>query len=129
MAAVAVSALFVGPRVGEAVETASTFDISGYFELIDDDIRVSNGSCSGTGGYSDISNGAQVIVTDAEGKTVALGKIADGFNGYPGRCRFKVVVKGVPKGSNFYGIEVTHRGRVQFTAVDIAKQVELSLGS
>jgi hypothetical protein len=127
IAAVAASALVVGPKVGEAVEESSTFDIAGYFELVDEDVHVGGGTCKGVGGYSDISNGAQVIVTDAAGQTVALGQITDGFNNYPGHCRFKVVVRGVPKGSDFYGIEVTHRGRVQFSAADIAKPVSLSL--
>lgn len=86
--------------------------------------------CSPGGGYSDIHPGAQVTVTDPAGKTLGVGQLDDG-NDYGGGCIFSFSVGGVPAGAKFYGIEVAHRGIVQFTEEAVrqgSEGVGLSLG-
>ncbi|MEV1245104.1 hypothetical protein [Nonomuraea sp. NPDC049750] len=83
-------------------------------------------ACSGKGGYSDIGQGTQVVVTDAAGKTVALGKLGTGLHEERG-CTFRFAIT-VPPGGQFYGIEVSHRGRVQYAAYEL-DSIELQLGA
>jgi hypothetical protein len=91
-------------------------------------VRVSESRCAGGGGFDDIREGTQVVVTDAAGKTIALGQLtAGGRKGGVG-CMFLFVVENVPAGLDFYGIEVSHRGRVQYTAAQLAAPIELSIG-
>lgn len=90
--------------------------------------------CAVGGGYADIRAGAQVVVTDASGRTLALGELGDGKLRLPDldvwgtrSCVFPFSVQ-VPGGHDFYGIEVTHRGMVRFTAEQLRQPVEMSLG-
>ncbi|MEV4096953.1 hypothetical protein [Streptosporangium saharense] len=85
-------------------------------------------TCVTTGGYSDIQEGAQVVVTDASGTTVALGRLAYGsWNRHTG-CVFLFNVPDVPGGHKFYGVEVGHRGRLQYTAEQVAQPLALTIG-
>jgi hypothetical protein len=100
---------------------ADTFTLKGTFTLTDGVSSVGD-NCRGTGGYDDISIGTSVTVYDAAGTTVATGSlgtaeyesVADG--GILDMCTFQVSVPDVPKGSRFYSVEVSHRGRLQLTA-------------
>jgi hypothetical protein len=65
------------------------------------------------GGYSDISDGAQVAVADSTGKTLALGELSGGTYG-PDGIVFSFHVDDVPD-ADIYSIEVTHRGAVKFS--------------
>lgn len=72
--------------------------------------------CVAGGGYADI-NGAQVVVTDPAGKTIATSQLPSSgilrdANGF--MCEFAFSVD-VPGGHDFYGIEVSHRGRLQYS--------------
>jgi hypothetical protein len=61
---------------------------------------------------------------------VALGALETGDwpTGAPG-CVFPINVDGVPDTSDFYGVEVSHRGKVEVTSADArAGNVHLSLG-
>ncbi|MER7131358.1 hypothetical protein [Streptosporangium saharense] len=86
--------------------------------------------CVTTGGYSDIREGAQVVITDEASKTIALGSLEAGKpdSQNPARCVFPFSVQNVPAGRPFYGIEVSHRGRLQYTAEQIAMSLQLTLG-
>lgn len=96
--------------------------------------------CEMSGGYSDIKSGAQVVVTDAGSKTLALGALGPGklllpnnddtplYKWVARRCVFPFSVANVPAGQQFYGVEVSHRGRVQYPADRIAQPLDLSLG-
>lgn len=86
--------------------------------------------CVGAGGYSDIGEGTSVTVYDATGAIVATGKLGTGKAlAGAGTCLFPFQVAGVP-GSDFYQVEVSHRGRVNFTAEQVANnEVSLVLGS
>lgn len=90
------------------------------------DLPTDGSPCYGTGGYSDIADGAQVTVTDAAGKVVGLGKLSAGAY-QTDSCVFPFTVSGVVSGSQFYGIEVTHRGAVRYQGAAV-KSPALTLG-
>ncbi|MFF0864122.1 hypothetical protein ACFYUV_20355 [Nonomuraea sp. NPDC003560] len=91
--------------------------------------------CTTTGaGFKDIQEGVQVVVTDAASKTIALAALGPGKMRRPGgpdaldrHCVFPFAVS-APAGHDFYGVEVSHRGRVQFTAAQVKTPLELTLG-
>lgn len=99
-----------------------TFTLIGVFALTDGSSIQSNGDgCYGTGGYDDIAEGTSVTVYDATGTTVATGnlgesKLVPDTSGLGRSCRFDVSVPDVPKGSRFYSVEISHRGKVQMSA-------------
>jgi hypothetical protein len=107
------------------------FSVLGTFELIDDDEHWKVGqSCEGTGGYSDIRPGTQVIVSSS-GETLGLGSLFGGTaqrSGSHVACRFGFAVIGVPAGRSFYAVTVSHRGEVQFAERDLSGEISLSLG-
>lgn len=92
-------------------------------------------ACATTGaGYKDIQAGVQVVITDAASKTVALATLGPGTMRRPGgpddferHCVFSFAAP-APAGHDFYGVEVSHRGRVQFTAAQVKAPLELTLG-
>lgn len=83
------------------------------------------GVCLGSSGFKDISGGAAVTVYDASGKVIAVANTTDGLwtdmptNHGDGTCIFQFTVKNVPA-SDFYGIEVSHRGQVRYSAADLS---------
>lgn len=87
--------------------------------------------CQPGGGYSDIHEGAQVVVTDAAAKTLAVGSLGPGMQDDTGAgktCVFSFWVNDVPVGEKFYGVEVAHRGRLQYPAARITDPIILTLG-
>lgn len=110
--------------------TPTTFDVAGTVSMVLYRPNASQGSpCAlSEPGYSDIAAGTQVTIYDASGAAVALGQLMGGKYSSL-HCDFPIVVNDVPiqKGSNVYSIEVSHRGKVQFTQ-DTADDVELSIG-
>ncbi|WP_320067855.1 hypothetical protein [Micromonospora sp. RTGN7] len=94
----------------------------------------SDTGCVGTGGYADIREGAQVVITDAAGATIGLGKLDQGkLDGtLPGRtadiCKFTFHLASVPSGKGFYGVEVAHRGTVQYPEDKVFGALALTLG-
>lgn len=101
---------------------------------------VSNLPCQMAAGYNDIQTGAQITVTDEAGKVIGLGQLGAGLtkviNNVDGtgltswRCEFRFSVPNIPAGHQFFGLEVTHRGVVRFTADQIESgKVKLTLGS
>jgi hypothetical protein len=117
----------------------ATFTAQGQILLRDTDpltegISRTSGSCSGTGGYSDITEGTSVIVRDADGKTVAAGELGTGIiggdpsNGNLVACTFMFMIRGIPDGSKFYSFEVSHRGQVTMSH-DQAIWPRMTIGS
>lgn len=92
-----------------------------------DNYKVNGVSCNPDGGYSDISAGTQVVVTDAAGATIGIGSLKNGENEIEG-CVFAFRVENVPIGHDFYGIAIGKRGNIKYTPEQLAKPVELSLG-
>ena len=113
----------------------ATFDVTGTLTLSRVMLYGSDGdSCSGIEGYDDIRTGTQVKVSDDTGKIVGLGALKAGLArdskpSWKGTdlCVFDFEVKGIPDSGAIYGVEVSHRGVVQFTR-DQADSVSLTLG-
>lgn len=73
--------------------------------------------CAGTGGYSDIGEGASVTVYDGSGQVIAVGALSSGsLSGTS--CDFPVTVTNVPDGARFYQVEISHRGKVTLSGTD-----------
>jgi hypothetical protein len=92
-------------------------------------------TCQGTGGFEDIRAGTSVVIHDSAGKIVATGQLDEGAGSDLATsqialtCRFPFSVQDVPR-QKFYGVEVSHRGIVRFSAEQVADgPVALSLGS
>jgi hypothetical protein len=97
------------------------------------DRNTSPPACRGTGGYDDITEGAQVTVYDSAGKIVATDQLGAGTPGGqaldlpPSNCTFPITMK-VP-GSDFYAVEVSHRGKVTFSRAQVESgDVALTIG-
>ncbi|WP_157995657.1 hypothetical protein [Thermomonospora amylolytica] len=92
--------------------------------------------CEVPDGYGDIP-GAQVVVTAPTGRVIATGNLsAVGVNrpgsidGIPAAsCEFAIDSAAVPEGHDFYGVEVSHRGRVQYTRDQLRTPIMLTLGN
>jgi hypothetical protein len=104
--------------------TASTFVVEGTLTL--DEPVTNDAPCFGADGYDDITEGAQVIVTDATGRTVGIGELLEGEGTEEG-CEFQFEVDDVPSGAGPYSVEVTHRGKIAFQESD-AQSLDLTLG-
>ncbi|MFJ7181081.1 hypothetical protein ACIQXA_32880 [Streptomyces massasporeus] len=98
-----------------AAETGpSTFTLTDTFELTGDAVSDGLGGCEGSGGYDDITEGTAVTVYDAAGTVVATGQLEDSKMN-SGTCTFEVAVEDVPRGQDFYKVEISHRGTVQLS--------------
>ena len=97
------------------------------------------GACVTDDGYSDISDGAQVTVEDSTGKAIALGTLQAGHvselfgpgtavEGMAYRCVFGFTVNDVPAEEKIYSVEVSHRGKVNFTREKLNGPIALTLG-
>lgn len=90
-----------------------------------------DGSCVGTGGYSDMNAGTAVTVQDSHGATIATGALSAGTFADPNansNCVFPFTVSGVPDGLSQYGVTVAHRGTEIITSGAAHNDVELTLG-
>jgi hypothetical protein len=89
-------------------------------------------SCSGTGGYDDITAGAQVTVTNESGTTLATGNLGQGtFDG--SACVFDFTIPKVGK-AKFYRVSAgkSSRGGPQYSYQDMTRahwSAQLTLGS
>lgn len=141
--AIGVPALLVGAVIGvggtlllnrPATESAATSSaatpktilISGTMTL-DNGFGAEGLPCSGTGGYSDMREGAQVVITDANSATLAVGSLDAGRRDSAQNCAFPFSLA-APAGHQFYGIEVSHRGRLQYSTAQISQRLQLTLG-
>jgi len=91
--------------------------------------------CYPGNGYEDLP-GAQVVVADDTGKTLATGEVADGkfistqegsgdSSNHP--CSFAFTVAKVPGGLAFYTVTIGRRGAQKVTGAEIAKPLNLTL--
>lgn len=135
LAALALASLLVAgcATQPESIPVTGTLTVPGGFA--DGGLEGGPGQpCTVGGGYADIRSGAQVVVTDDGGKTIALGELGGGTLLLPDldtwgtrSCVFSFSVQ-VPGGHDFYGVEVTHRGVVRYTAEQLRQPVAMSLG-
>jgi hypothetical protein len=89
-------------------------------------------SCSGTGGFADIKDGAQVVIRDAAGAIVGTATIAvasDLTSTFDSICRYTFATT-VPD-SAFYTVEIANRKGPTYQRVDLEAngwRVDLTLG-
>jgi len=86
-------------------------------------------SCTGSGGYDDISAGTQVVVRDGNNHVIGTGRLGPGHGTSQlnrndatlfDACTFKFKVKGVPE-TKFYSVEISHRGGLTYSLADMKK--------
>ncbi|MBW0118526.1 hypothetical protein I4J48_25105, partial [Pseudonocardia sp. KRD-169] len=99
--------------VAGTISSGGSFALTGELNLAGEGGHGS-GSCAGYGGYSDIGAGTSVTVADATGTVVATGRLDSGRSS-AGDCVFPFSVAEVPGDSDFYRVEVSHRGEVTFS--------------
>lgn len=121
IAAGATAAVVAAGAIGWSVMPASRFDL--------------RGDVLGEGGMDPKCSRSDITITDASGATIGLGQldVPKLVSGDPDlhwymRCQSTFSVN-VPAGKGFYGIEVDHKGRVQYPEAAVkGKLVHLSVG-
>ncbi len=123
---IALAAIVLSAGCGGS-EGSDSFTAKGTFTLKQIGLSSSTGPCEGRDGYQDIRPGVQVVVRDATGKDVGLGRLGDGTRVDPGWCEFPFTVTDIPESEGLYTIEVSKRGGISFKRTDAAK-LALTLG-
>lgn len=124
--------LLIAPNVGSPSLAAP--DLTGTLTLVDQGawpaLQV-GADCEGEGGFSDITEGTQVVVTNEAGDIIATGSLgpgrfvttsAIGTSSLLRVCVFDIAVPDVPD-AEFYTVEVSPRG-----AFNYSRMVEVSHG-
>jgi hypothetical protein len=107
--------------------------VKGTFELHDYSIYSSGissdgSSCEGSGGYSDIGPGTEVVVKDGSGKMLAHTELGSGTGGAYS-CSFSFTLD-VVEGADDYIVQVSHRGELHKSFTELENDgVALTLGS
>lgn len=115
-----------GALGGDTFTVRGSLTVSGFYP------GGPGGVCDGTvtDGFNDITAGAQVVIYDHTNNVVGTGALQEGsivpLNHDFNVCKMAFTVPAVPAGKGPYWVEVTHRGRIQFTEAG-AGDVELSL--
>lgn len=109
---------------------ATTYSIQGTFVLTD--ASTANAGCQGQGGYSDISFGTQITVTNENMTVIGTGPLQFGTpNDGHTMCTYKFGIDNLPKAS-FYGLTISHRGTQTYSFSDLSGNgwmIDLTLGS
>jgi hypothetical protein len=126
----AIAAVIVLALAGAGIHWATSsggLTVTGTLELSHrEDV---DGHCdTGLPGFTDIRGGAQIVVTDGEGKTLAIGRLGTGTAAKKALCLYGFTIEDVPGDADFYAIEVAHRGKVQYSRADLDKPIRLSVG-
>jgi hypothetical protein len=90
-----------------------TFGFNGTLQI--------TGGCTG-GGFSDIQDGTQVVVTDEKQTVLAAAPLVS-----DGPCKWTFLVRNVPASAKFYGLTISHRGTVQYTETQLRAGPHLTL--
>jgi hypothetical protein len=105
--------------------------ITGTFTLTSSDVTNTATTCSGTGGYSDITDGLGVIVRDEAGKTIGTGSLTtDTAKSSSRGCAFTFTVP-LTDDAQFYEVEVGHRGKITHSRAEMESSgwtIDLTLG-
>lgn len=127
----------VTPAATSTTTAPDTKSVIGNVALYSDSYGVkyrTDGTCTGIGGFDDITEGAQVVIADGSDNTLAIGSLLKGIT-FPATgttkksCAFAFNVPNVPMDQPFYKVSVTHRGAVTFTQDQMRDGgVDLSLG-
>lgn len=87
--------------------------------------------CYGSGGYSDLKEGATVTLSDQSSTILASTALGPGV-GSKAECAFPFALIGVPDTASFYVIEVSHRGQISKSHAEMVTDgwvFELTLGT
>lgn len=124
------AAVFMGATFGVTLLLIpDPVTIAGQLVLTDKSLDAAAGAaCAGRGEYSDIRRGAQVVITDETGTTMALADLGQGRSVGTNMCSFPFTVPDLP-GRSFYGVEIGNRVKVQFTPEQVAGPITLTLGA
>lgn len=118
---------------GSGSSTPAAFTLRGSMTLTSPTpLDYDHKACTGSGGYADIVRGAAVTVYDDAGKVVDAGALGAGryaSEDSTAPCLFRFSMSGVPGGSKFYQVEISHRGKVTVPAAEAkAGEFASSLG-
>jgi hypothetical protein len=120
-----------GIGIGLSLGTgSSTETVHGQLQLTDFNLGSSSGPCSGSGGYSDLTQGAQILVENGAGATIATGTL--GAGNHPAAdpqgifCDFPFTVS-VPANATFYQFKIGTRGGPSYS-LDQMKQMNWNVG-
>ena len=116
---VALVAAGCGSREPETANVVGSIEVQGRAQV---EIPRQSGPCYVKDGYDDVREGVSVVIRDGKGEVVALTPLwapvvtfTSGVESpYDYKCRFNFIAEGVPKGHDFYSVEVGHRGQVNF---------------
>jgi hypothetical protein len=85
-------------------------------------MQVQESCLSATNDYPDVDQGAQVVVTNSAGTVIATSQLGKGrqeenpdIGSFSATCNYAFAVQ-VPGGLARYGVTVSHRGTVWFSA-------------
>ncbi|MGE2731775.1 DUF732 domain-containing protein [Mycolicibacterium vaccae] len=133
MPADAVAVQYFCPQFAEGFHVLETTTITGSFTLKDDEtsayssaIDVDGSSCTGAGGYSDVSAGTPVTVKNGKGEILTTSYLEPGRGGRY-LCTFGIAFE-VTEGQDRYVVSVGRRGELSFTFEELkARGVALVL--
>ncbi len=99
---------------GSHADQAETQTIHGTLTLASSSGPFGIHTCGGTGGYSDIRPDTQATLTDSAGAIVSTTRIGGSTSTGDGTafCEFKFNFPPVEITSDFYSVEVSHRGKI-----------------
>lgn len=106
-----------------------THTVIGLVGLTDADTATAG--CVGAGGYSDITPGAEVILTNQSGKILGATGLSAGVAAVD-LCQYTFTIHNVPDDQAQYAVEVTHRGKVVKSKAEMQASnwtIELTIGS
>lgn len=83
--------------------------------------------CSGRGGYADLREGAQVVVTGPSGEVVGVTQLGTGHVPQNATCTWAFSVD-VPE-RDIYGVKVATRNVLQFTRAEVDHPLQIQIGS
>lgn len=130
LAGTAAAALAAGFGAGWFAHTSSgtsssaTTAVHGTLTLPDGGYTSVGSTCSGSGGYQDISAGVAVTIGDQGGRTLAVTSLGTGGFGNGG-CIFPFSAQ--VAAATTYTVTISHRGTQTFTPADVASGFNLTL--
>lgn len=122
------------PEFAEGFHVLETATITGTFSLNDDSpnayypsIEVDGSTCTGAGGYSDVSAGTAVTVKNGKGEILTTTYLQPG-RGDRYRCVFGVTFE-ITEGQDRYVVSMGRRGELSYSFADLkASGVALQMG-
>lgn len=117
---------FFCPHFFEDFRVLRTEEITGTFLLISSNsIDSSGNTCSGSGGYSDLSASTQVTVTNDAEETLARTRLGPGETLSTAGCLFKFSFE-ITEGEDSYVVSVGRRGEFAYSWDEITEEDAIS---